>query len=153
MHEFSRQYIRMHLNENAWILLKISLKCVPKVQINKIPALVQIMAWCQPGNKPLSEPMMVSLLMHICITQPQWVKQLDFFFQNVILFSNIVPYNCDIFCLKLAQYNEYSVSTVDTGGLVLQHQGISSYNAEYASICFQWPLLLTWFNFNLSMDK
>ena len=28
-----------------------------------------------PGDKPLSEPMMVSLLMHICVTRPQWVKQ------------------------------------------------------------------------------
>ena len=33
------------LNENVWILLKISLKFVPKVRINNIPALVQIMVW------------------------------------------------------------------------------------------------------------
>ena len=33
--------------------------------INNIPALVQIMAWCWRGDKPLSEPMMVSLLTHI----------------------------------------------------------------------------------------
>ena len=33
-------------------------------------------AWCWPGNKPLSEPMMVNLLMHICITRPQWVNTL-----------------------------------------------------------------------------
>ena len=26
------------------------------------------------GDKPVSEPMLVSLLMHICVTQPQWVK-------------------------------------------------------------------------------
>ena len=32
------------------------------------------MAWRWPGYKPLSEPMMVSLLTHICVTQPQWVK-------------------------------------------------------------------------------
>ena len=37
----------------------ISLKCVPKVRINNIPALVQIMAWRRPGDKPLSEPMML----------------------------------------------------------------------------------------------
>ena len=42
--------------------------------INNIPALVQIMAWCHPGAKPLSEPMMVSLLTHICVTRPQLVK-------------------------------------------------------------------------------
>ena len=64
------------LNENVWISIKISLKVVLKVSINKIPALVQIMAWRRPGDKLLSEPMMVSLLTHICITQPQWVKSL-----------------------------------------------------------------------------
>ena len=32
------------------------------------------MAWRRPGDKPLSEPMMVSLLTHICVTRPQWVK-------------------------------------------------------------------------------
>ena len=61
------------LNENVWIMLRISLKFVPKIPINNIPALVQIMAWSRPGDKPLSEPMMVSLLTHICDTQPQWV--------------------------------------------------------------------------------
>ena len=34
----------------------------------------------------------------------------------------------------LVQYNENSESTVDTDGLVLQHQGISSHIAEYASM-------------------
>ena len=51
------------LNENIWILLQISLKFVPKVQV---PALVQIMAWCWPGTQPLSGPMMDSFLMRIC---------------------------------------------------------------------------------------
>ena len=40
------------LNENARISIKISLKFVPKGPINNIPALVQIMAWRQPGDKP-----------------------------------------------------------------------------------------------------
>ena len=63
------------LNENVWIALKISLEFVPKFQINNIPALVQIMAWRRPGDKPLSEPMMVSLLTHISVTRPQCVKK------------------------------------------------------------------------------
>ena len=46
--------------ENVWIPTKISLKFVPKGPINNIPALVQIMAWRSPGDKPLSELMMVS---------------------------------------------------------------------------------------------
>ena len=54
---------------------KISLKFVSLCPIDNIPALVQIMAWRRPGNKPLSEPMMASLLMHICVTRPQWVNQ------------------------------------------------------------------------------
>ena len=60
----------IYLNGNVWISLKISLKFVPKVRINKIPALVQIMAWRRPDDKPLFEPMMVSLLTHICVTRP-----------------------------------------------------------------------------------
>ena len=62
------------LNENVWTPIKISLKCVPKGPINNIPALVQIMALRRPGDKPLSEPMMVRLPTHICVTRPQWVK-------------------------------------------------------------------------------
>ena len=33
------------------------------------------MAWRLPGDKPLSEPTMVSLLTHICITRPQRVNK------------------------------------------------------------------------------
>ena len=62
------------LNENVWITIKISLKFAPKGPINNIPALVQIMAWRRPGDKPLSEPMLVSLPTHICVTRSQWVK-------------------------------------------------------------------------------
>ena len=62
------------LNENISIAIDISLKFVPEGRINNIPALVQIMAWRRLGDKPLSEPMMVSLLTHKCVTRPQWVK-------------------------------------------------------------------------------
>ena len=61
-------------NENVWISLKISLKFVSNVRNYNIPALIQIMAWRLPGDKPLSEPMMVSLLTHICVTRRQWVS-------------------------------------------------------------------------------
>ena len=62
------------LDENVWISIKISLKFVPKGPINNIPALVQMMACPRSCDKPLSQPMMVNLLMHICVTQPQWVN-------------------------------------------------------------------------------
>ena len=70
------------LNENIRISIKMSLKCVPKVPINNIPALVQIMAWRRPGDKPLSEPMMVCLLTHMCVTRPQRVKPVAHFDRN-----------------------------------------------------------------------
>ena len=64
------------LNENICIPINISLKFVPVGQINNIPSLVQIRAWRRPGDKPLFEPMMVSLVTHICVTRPQWVKSI-----------------------------------------------------------------------------
>ena len=42
--------------------------------INNIPALVWIMAWHQPGDKSSSEPMMVRLPTHLCVTPPQCIK-------------------------------------------------------------------------------
>ena len=62
---------RIFLNENVRISIKTSLKFVPKGPINNNPALVQIMAWRRSGDKPLSEPVMVRLPTHICVTRPQ----------------------------------------------------------------------------------
>ena len=75
-------------NVNVWISIKISLKFVPKGPINNIPALVQIMAWCRPGDKPLSEAMMVSLLTHIYaslgLNELSWILRF-----TLKLFSNV----------------------------------------------------------------
>ena len=46
---FWRHFPTHVVNENIWILIKISLKFVPKGQINNISALVQIMAWRRPA--------------------------------------------------------------------------------------------------------
>ena len=63
------------LNGNVLFPIKIALNIVSKGPINNIPALVQIMAWRRSGDKPLPEPMVVSLLTHIlthiCVTRPQ----------------------------------------------------------------------------------
>ena len=51
-------------DSNAFLLMKtssliqISLNFVPRGPVNKKPALVQVMAWCHAGNKPLHEPML-----------------------------------------------------------------------------------------------
>ena len=91
------------LNKNEWILLTISLKFVPKGPIINIPALVQIMAWRRPGDRPLFEPMMFSQPTHICIIRPQWVNIGLMTLSYVLLMwltliSEIV---CNIFALVL----------------------------------------------------
>ena len=63
-------------NAFSWMKMykfRLNFKFIPKGPINVIPALVQIMACRRPGDKPLSEPMMVILLTHICVTRPPWV--------------------------------------------------------------------------------
>ena len=47
---------------------------VPTSEIDIIPSLVQIMAWCWQSDKPLSELILISLLTHVCVTRPQWFK-------------------------------------------------------------------------------
>ena len=66
---FCRRQFQIHFHvRNSCILIQISLKFVPKGPITNIPALVQIMTWRWTGDKPLSEPMMV--------TQPGGVNSL-----------------------------------------------------------------------------
>ena len=77
------------LSEDVWISIKVSLNSVNKGSINNIPALNPIMDWRRLGNKPLSEPMMVSLLTHICITRPHWVIPL-----NSLDFNSLAPGTC-----------------------------------------------------------
>ena len=48
------------------------------------------MAWCRPGDKPLSKPMMVRLPKHICVTRPQWVK---YVYSRQTCMSFMVRYN------------------------------------------------------------
>ena len=70
-----------------------SLKFVPKGPNKNIPALVQIMVWRWAGDKPLSEPVMVSLLMHICVIRPQWVSRI-----LINLLTNLFFSPCAFFC-------------------------------------------------------
>ena len=74
-HHFDTTFKLIFLNDNCGILIPISLKFVPKGPVHNNTALVQVMAWCQIGDKPLSEPKMVfHLLMLRCVTQSIWVK-------------------------------------------------------------------------------
>ena len=69
-----RHFADDHLKRIFLNAINISLKFVAKSQINNIPALDQIMAWRRPGDKPLSEPMMIRWPTHICVFRPQRVN-------------------------------------------------------------------------------
>ena len=43
------------LNENVWVSIKISLKCVPESTVYKKSSLVQVMTWRRTGAKPFPE--------------------------------------------------------------------------------------------------
>ena len=86
---------------------KLSLKFVFKGPINNIPALVQIVVWRQPGEKPSSDQIVVvsvvSLLTHICVTQPHsiniprcnklspYMKVTLYICQTLIIFQYLYP--------------------------------------------------------------
>ena len=84
-------------NKNVWISIRILLKFVPKGPINNIPALVQIMAWCHPDGKPLSEPMMVILQTHICITPPRLVYRRIYASLSLNQLCHQATIRCDIY--------------------------------------------------------
>ena len=50
-------FMCIFVDEKFCILIKISLKFVPKGPVD--PALIKIMAWHWIGDKPLSEPMLI----------------------------------------------------------------------------------------------
>ena len=64
------------LKEDARISITILLKFVLKAQMNDIPALVHLMAWHLPGDKPLSDTRRARLLTYICVTRLQCNKLL-----------------------------------------------------------------------------
>ena len=106
---------RIFENENEWISPRISLKFGPKVQFSNIPALVQITAWRRPGDKPFSEPMMVSSLTHICVTWPQWVN------------GQAMARQCNL-CQKL-----------DDASSIRSHHLISDTKIALARVAFYYP--------------
>ena len=106
---------RIFMNENVGISINISLKLVPKNLINNIPALVQMMAWRRPGDKPLSEPMIVNLLTYICVTRPQWVNETIWIWLNsLIQMQSFYPYQhkwtVDFVGLLYLFYTEWKIS-------------------------------------------
>ena len=103
------------LNENEWILIKISLKFVPEgpISCSNIPALVEKMAWCRSGDNPSSEPMVVSLLTYASLglnayttfnSQSHSIKNVS----NCIIsyFQNI---RCKLTIFRMSYMNQHEI--------------------------------------------
>ena len=133
-------YFQMHFLE-VWIPIKISLRFVPNVRINNIPALIQIMAWCRPGDKPLSEPMMVSLLTHICVTRPQGVNSLapgwsgcNFQIFKLVIENSRLGTGCEI-ALRWMPQNPINGKSTLFQLMAWCHQATSHYLSQCWPIC------------------
>ena len=88
----------MFFNENILISINISRKFVPEGPISNKQALVQIMAWRRPGDKPLSEPMLFSL--HICVSRSSTSYHSNSYFH--IHFTHSVIHMITYKCPKLS---------------------------------------------------
>ena len=142
------------LNKNVWIPIEISLKFVPTGSINNNPALLQIVAWRRPGDKPLSEPMMVCSLTHVCVTRPQWVNPSPFqcftFLKDYMaLFGmvddfarNILAQDLDILGAVLLSIlikcvmamNTTCAMTINTAMQIILLQGFENWSIFYPSV-------------------
>ena len=91
-------------------------------------SLVQIMAWRRPGDKPLSEPLMIISLTHICVTRAQWVKagcrpwphnvSNDDWDHGLGKLSRIPRKLLQMFWLRFWAFNHSKFCLMDTGILV-----------------------------------
>ena len=76
--KYPQTIVQMHFHEwKMFYIIRISPKIVAKGPIDINPALVQIMAWCRTGDKPLSEPMLTKFIdaymRHVGGGQVGWV--------------------------------------------------------------------------------
>ena len=127
------------LKENVWFPTKISLKFVPKGPINNIQALVLIMAWRPPGDKPLSEPMMIRLPTQICVTRPQCITSITVTSHKSHGVSNHRQLDClfhTVFRLTTQKTSELYITDLLWGGI---HQWLSTQRASNReSVSMSW---------------
>ena len=124
------------LNENVWISLKIPLKFVPRGPFNNIPALVQIMACRRPGDKPISESMLVFVPTYICVTRPQWVK--------IYLYKYIWNRLLVIVLLKLDQHGQQLDTFELIGDIGTYYEFIGNVSIHFQICKIHIEDVLTW---------
>ena len=116
------------------------------------------MAWCRPGDNPLSELMVVSLLTHICFTQPQWFKPhvvlqaySGFIHRQVLIISCIITisvllwYLIDSLDPVVACYVSVTLGGHNGCGVISTHINHQPYNHAPYNIQSIFVFALFWF--------
>ena len=126
---------------------QISLKLDPKGPIDNKSALVQIMAWHQPGDKPLSEPMMVSLCLVYAsfnsIALGRWGDNFKSITFKLVIQKSSMVICCDIVLRWMQQNLTNEKSTLIQVMPWWCHQATSHYiwtNADQVVWCHMAPL-------------
>ena len=91
--------------------------------------MVPITTWRQSGNKPLFEPMVVSLLTHMCVTPPYWV----ILYWGLNRIADIFQTTFLIHCL---QWN-ILVKNISTWLTIYQHRFRLTAPSYYTDTCYQ----------------
>ena len=125
------------------------------------------MAWHRPGDKPLSEPMMVSLRMHICVTWPQWLKLLGVF-SEILIFLLACSRACasKVFSLRAdcgrvivypglkqwerPRHNIFGVCTRLAGGVCMSTSANSSASKHLTVTKIVWKIVYVTFDYLIS---
>ena len=100
------------------------------------------MAWRRPCDKPLSEPMMVSLLAHICGPRPQWVMQTCY--QVMHAWNNTLKTHVHTYRLLLSCNFKWGISRKCLDWLSKEGQSDTVYLIKYvcfAALCFVMVIL------------
>ena len=86
------------------------------------------MAWRRPGAKPLSGPMMVSLLTHICVTRPQWVNnslQIVLYYHSETCFTKCWLLRCKYEYLYIYGINGVWILNLEADVIIFRYNDVT----------------------------
>ena len=115
----------MPLRESKRMNFDYNFQFIPKGPTNNIPVLVQIMACWRQGENPLSEPKMVRLPTHICVTRLHWVQGLLIMFHVTLHSSG--SFSNEWKLVDLSNSSQWSKGYINLLHLLLSCTGASCY--------------------------
>ena len=130
-----RHFNCIFMNENLYILIRISQKCVPKGQIDCRSVLVQVMACHRIGDKPLAGPMLTQYTDAYMQQKGRWLN--EFLCKPYIFFAQLtLPflYHISIASVHICPAFHLRICTIDNPQCKIFFQQVHSDKR-------QWPWL------------